>query len=195
MRGRRKGRWGSILSACGGCLALILYYHTAFGAEKKAFSPGNTLPEFKLVAPASADEQLYLGLKARKPFTLSQIPAKLIILEIFGVFCPHCRIQAPILNKIHNFIQRDQDLNNDIKIIGIAAKGNRDQVLTWKMYFRVPFPLFPDTKLHIWRKIGKPDTPCTLLMTPSGKVLSTHLGPTEDVEEFFRRIKEFHKQL
>ena len=181
-----------------GCIGFSVYCYQAYAAEKKegekVFSPGKTLPEFELGAPASPEEQQYLGLKKREPFFLSQISSKLIILEIFSFFCLHCRKQAPILNRVYKFIQEDPDLVNDIKMIGIAAKNNRDQVDTWKMYFHVPFPLFPDPKGDIWQKIGKPDTPCTLVLTASGEVLSTHLGATEDIEGFFREIRKFHKE-
>lgn len=172
------------------------YITQAYGAEKeKAFSPGKTLPQFTLGAPASAEEQEYLALEKREPFSLSQIPCKLIIFEIFSVFCLHCRRQASILNRIYEFVQQDPDLVNDIKMIGIAAKNKRDQVDTWKMYFDVPFPLFPDPRSDIWQKIGKPDTICTLVLTTSGKVLATHLGATQGIEEFFREIRGFHTQL
>lgn len=111
------------------------------------------------------------------------------------MFCLHCRRQASILNRIYEFVQQDPDLVNDIKMIGIAAKNKRDQVDTWKMYFDVPFPLFPDPRSDIWQKIGKPDTICTLVLTTSGKVLATHLGATQGIEEFFREIRGFHTQL
>jgi len=181
------------------CIVFVLYCYPAYGAEKKegdeAFSPGKTLPQFKVDAPASEKEQQYLGLKKHESFSLSQISSRLIVLEIFGVLCLHCRKQAPILNKIYKLIQEDPDLNKDIKMIGIAPKNKREQIATWKSYFRVPFPLLPDPEGDIWQKIGKPGTPLTLVLTHSGKVLSAHSGPTEDIEEFFREIKRFHKQL
>ena len=194
---QRRGLPGLLCLLC--CISFGVYCYQAHAAEKKqgdkAFSAGKTLPQFKLSAPASPEEQQYLGLKKREPFVLSQISSKLFIFEIFSFFCPHCRKQAPILNRVYKFIQEDPDLVNDIKMIGIAAKNNRDQVDTWKMYFHVPFPLFPYPKGDIWQKIGKPDTPCTLVLTASGEVLSTHLGATEDIEGFFREIRKFRKQL
>lgn len=179
------------------CIVLVLYWYPVYGSEKKgekAFSPGKTLPQFTLDAPASAKERKYLGVKEGQPFSLTQIPAKIVILEIFGVFCPHCRKQAPLLNKVYKLIRQDPDMRNDVKMIGIAAKGTEDLVGLWKKQLRVPFPLFIDPELDIWKKIGKPGTPCTMVLSQSGKVLSAHLGKMEDSGKFFSEIKAFYEK-
>ncbi|MBW1851223.1 MAG: TlpA family protein disulfide reductase, partial [Deltaproteobacteria bacterium] len=129
-----------------------------------------------------------------KPFSLAQVPAKLIVLEIFSVYCPHCRNQAPKLNKIYKLIQKDMELSPDIKMIGIAAASDQNKTDKWKTTLRVPFPLFADSEADVWKKLGKPGVPYTLLVSSSGKVLSTHSGVTEDTDEFFRHIKNILKQ-
>ena len=48
-------------------------------------SAGMTLPEFKLPAPASAQEGTYLGVKGSEPFTLSQIAGKMVIIDVINV--------------------------------------------------------------------------------------------------------------
>ena len=179
------------------CIVLVLSWCPVYGSEtkgEKAFSPGKTLPQFTLDSPASAKERKYLGVKEGKPFSLTQIPAKIVVLEIFGVFCPHCRKQAPLLNKAYKMIRQDPDMRNDVKMIGIAAKGTEDLVGLWKKQLRVPFPLFADPDLDIWKKIGKPGTPCTIVLSNSAKVLSAHLGEMEDSGEFFKEIKTFYKK-
>jgi len=181
------------------CISLGLSCYPAYGAQeaeetKPTISTGMNLPQFKLDAPGTVKEQQYLGLKDRKPFYLSQIPARLIVLEIFSFYCPHCRNQAPKLNKLYKFIQQNRDLSNDIKMIGITAAGDHKLVDKWKTSLHVPFPVFPDADTAIWKELGKPGVPCTLVMNKTGKILSIHDGVTEDIEEFFRQIKKFHKQ-
>ena len=79
-------------------------------------------------------------------------------------------------------------------MIGIAAKGTRDLVEVWRKQLRVPFPLFTDPKLAIWKKVGKPGTPCTMVLTNSARVLSAHLGAIKDAGEFFSEIKTFYEK-
>jgi peroxiredoxin len=179
-------------------MVLVLFWCPVCGAadEKgdKAFSPGKTLPQFTLNAPVSAKERKYLSVKKGQSFSLTQIPAKIVVLEIFQVTCHHCRKQAPIINRVYKLIKQDPDMRNDIKMIGIAAKGTEDYVGLWKKQLRVPFPLFSDPELDIWKKIGKPGTPCTMVLSNSAKVLSCHLGEMKDALKFFKEIKAFYEK-
>jgi peroxiredoxin len=186
-----------------GCLLaifvfLVLSGYPAFGSETKeeiqALTAGMNLPQFTLDVPASEKEKQYLSLKNPKPFSLSEIPAKLMVLEIFSVYCPHCQKQAPQLNKLYSLINQDSELSCDIKMMGIAAGADQSKTDKWKATFHIPFPLFADPKTEIWEKFGKPGVPLTLVVTNSGKIESTHAGATEDIEAFFREIKKLHKQ-
>jgi hypothetical protein len=190
------------LTACLFTLAVLscwgLNLPSAFGDEKKGkdkiLSTGKILPKFQLNAPGSLDEQKYLGLEDSEPFYWSQISAEIIILEIFSIYCPHCRQQGPVLNRIYKFIQEDAALKDGIKMIGVAAGGDQEKVGRWKTTLHVPFPLFPDPETTLWQKLGKPGVPCTLIFTKSGKILAIHYGATENTENFFREIKKLYEE-
>lgn len=160
----------------------------------KTISEGMSLPQFTISAPGSSDEQKYLGLKDMEPFSWSQVSAKIIIMELFSFYCPHCRKQGPVLNKIYKLIQQNTLLTNDIKMLGIAAGGDKSKVAMWKSSLHVPFPLYPDPDTSIWQKLGKPGVPCTLVVSSTGKVMAVHYGATEDTEEFFRQIKKIYEE-
>jgi len=187
---------------CFSCLACLIFiglcdYPTHAAEEEskpEVVSAGMKLPQITLDAPGSEKDMEYLSLKDPKPFSLPQVPAKLIVLEIFSVYCPHCRNQAPKLNKIYRLIQKDMELSPNIKMIGIAAGADQNKTDKWKATFRIPFPLFADSKTDIWKKLGKPGVPYTLLVSSRGKVLSTHSGVTENTDKFFRHIKDVLKQ-
>jgi len=187
-----------LLSILYSCVFWSLSCFSAAGTteseEAKTISTGMNLPQFTLDAPGSANELKYLGLEEVKSFNLSQIPAKIIVLEIFSIYCPHCRLQAPELNKVYNFIKQDSELSNGIKMVGIAAGAGKKEVDGWKKTLHVPFPLFPDPETTIWKKFGKPGVPCTLVVSNSGKVLATHFGHTENIEDFFRQVKKFYSE-
>jgi len=183
-------------------LSIWIYLTLSFcsaeeGDKPKAvttISKGMNLPQFTLEAPESKKERKYLGLTESKPFSVAQISAKIIILEIFGIYCPYCRRQAPQLNKVYNLIKQDPNLSSGIKMLGIGAGANKSQVNGWKATLHIPFPLFADKETTIWQKFGKPGIPCTLLVSNDGTVLAAHLGPTEDVEEFFLQIKKIYSE-
>jgi len=189
------------LTVCFFALAVIIFWGlnsvSALGDEKadkvEIVDVGMTLPQFQLNAPVSSSEQKYLGLEDSEPFSWSQISAKIIILEIFGIYCPHCRKQGPILNKIYKFIQEDPALKAGIKMIGVAAGGDQKKVDRWKTTLHVPFPLYPDPETTIWQKLGKPGVPCTLIVANSGKIIAVNYGATENTEDFFRQIKKIYE--
>jgi peroxiredoxin len=171
---------------------LILLTDSSSGAEK--VSPGSTLPHFALSAPDDPDVKQYLGLKNPGSFTLSQIPAKFLLIEFFSLYCPICHKQAPAANKIYKVIREDPALNKDIKILGIGTGNTQREVEAFKTNLRVPFPLFTDLDFKIHKKIGEPRTPFTILTTNRGKVLLIHSGVVEDIDEFIGRIKTIHKE-
>jgi len=63
------------------CLLLVLQVFSAFGAEEDKFPPGTQLPQFTVGDPDSLEVQKYLGLKNDGPFKLSDIAAKMVLVE------------------------------------------------------------------------------------------------------------------
>lgn len=176
------------------CILLFLFYFPSslYGAE--VIAVGKSLPQVLLDSPTSGEEKQYLGLKNLKSFSISQIPAKLILIEIFSFYCPICHKQAPIANKLYKFIQQDPELSKDIKMMGIGAGNNSKEVDAYKANFRVSFPLFCDPNYKIHKKLGEPRTPFTILANRNGKILLTHFGVIEDTDEFMSKIRKTLKQ-
>ncbi|MBW2568060.1 MAG: redoxin domain-containing protein [Deltaproteobacteria bacterium] len=174
------------------CILIGFSVNQASGAE--AIVCGIKLPEFTLDVSDSAKTRQYLGFKDIKNCNLSQIPAKLVIIELYSLYCTVCQKQAPKANKIYKCIQQDPDLSMDIKMIGIGIGNNQKEVIAYKMQFRVPFPLFIDPKFEIHKKFGEPRTPYTILASNSGKVLYTCYGEIKDIDDFLSQIRKFYKQ-
>ena len=179
------------------CFLLGLAGYLVQGSEAKetsgAISAGMDLPQFKLDTPRAEKDRQYLGLKKSKTFSLSEIPAKLIVLEIFSVYCSHCKKQAGKLNMLYNLIHHNPEFSKDIKMISISTGADRGKTANWKKALEVPFTVIADPYTEIHQKLGKPGVPLTLVVRNSGRVVSTHTGVTEDVEEFFRTLKELLK--
>ena len=56
------------------------------------------------------------------PYTISQIGAKLVLIEFLNALCPQCHANAPVLNRLYKVVQKDAALAKDVKIIGIRHR-------------------------------------------------------------------------
>jgi hypothetical protein len=63
------------------CILLILQVYSACGAEEDKFPPGTQIPQFTVGASDSPEVQKYLGLKNNGPFKLSEIGAKVVLID------------------------------------------------------------------------------------------------------------------
>lgn len=173
-------------------LVTVLCCGPAMGA--KGIPVGTSLPEFPMSMPDSAEEREYLGIKEAKTFTLSQISAKLVLVEFYSMYCPVCQRQAPRTNKIYKFIHDDPVLNKDIKVIGVGLTNKQQEIDIYKKTFRVDFPLIADPEKAIAEKTGIKDIPMTVLVDKKGKVLLSHLGVIDNMDDFLKEIRELHKK-
>jgi len=129
-----------------------------------------------------------------EPYTISQIDAKLVLIEILNAFCPHCQANAPEINRLYQVIQKDPDLARDVKIIGICCGNDKIQMDAFKKNFKVPFPLFPDENLAIAQAVGVKETPTMVLVSHSGKVLTSHSGEIKDFDGLLKELRENQKK-
>ena len=67
------------------CLLMATHSGLAF---TNAPVVGESLPTFKLPIPQGARAQRYLGLSGTGQFTIAQIKAKVVIVQIFSLYCP-----------------------------------------------------------------------------------------------------------
>jgi thiol-disulfide isomerase/thioredoxin len=131
---------------------------SAFAAEKP-LQKGELLPVINLPVPKSSDEKSYLGLPGGVSFKIPQIKAKVVIIEIFSMYCPHCQKDAPGINELYTLIENDPDLKKKVKLIGIGAGNTPFEVGVYKKTYAVPFPLFSDQDFTIHKALGEVRTP------------------------------------
>lgn len=86
--------------------------------------------------------------------------------------------------------QEDTTLSKDVKIIGIAIGNDKTQVDAFKKGVKVAFPIFPDDKFAIGAAVEVPETPSTVMVSNSGKMLSWHRGPIKDFDAFLKELRE-----
>jgi len=55
-------------------------------AESQAPAEGASLPAIRLPAPKDAGHETYLGVSGNKEFTVADIPAEVVIIEVFNMY-------------------------------------------------------------------------------------------------------------
>lgn len=155
---------------------------------------GASMPQIRMDSPSSQKDSDYLGIEARKPFSLGDIKASLIMIEIIGVYCPQCHKQRPHINRLFHRIQKDSDLSKKVKFIGIAAGATPMEVSFLVKEAKIPYPILTDEKFEIHKQLGEPRTPFNLVTTREGKVLWAHLGIIEDMNAFLSTLKSLAGQ-
>ncbi|MFZ2446868.1 MAG: TlpA disulfide reductase family protein [Syntrophobacteraceae bacterium] len=173
------------------CLLLVLQCHAAYGVQ-----PTEDLPpaKFALPAPESAQVQKYLGLKAMGPFSVSDIKAKLVVIEFLSALCPQCHVNAPVVNRLYKMMREDAGLA-DVKLIGIAVGTEKPQLDAYKKNFKVPFPIFLDENFAISASMDGVATPTTMIVSAKdGKVLASHVGVIKDFDGFLKELRALHKK-
>jgi len=110
----------------------------------KASTEVRSLPAFELPVPESSVDRAYLGLSGTGSFTPAQVHGRVLIIEVFDFYCPHCQAVAPLMDEVYRQIEGSESLRGKIKIIGIGIGDTTDEVRRFKEKYRVPFPLFAD---------------------------------------------------
>jgi len=155
-------------------------------------SKGGVLPVINLPIPKSLDEKDYLGLSGAGQFKIPQIKAKVVIVEIFSMYCPFCQKDAPRINELYQMIESNPELKTKIKLIGIGAGNSPYEVSVFKKTYAVPFPLFPDKDFVIHKAYGEVRTPYffAVKINDDGTHQVTHsqLGDFQGSEPFLELI-------
>ncbi len=178
-------RWGGF---CFLFLFLIWVPGAGFCGEK--LKPGGDLSGLVLPAPVSDTERGYLGVGDRDPFAVKDAAAKVIVLEILGVYCPQCHKQRPHINRLFHRVNKDPNLSKKVKFLGVAAGASAMEAAYYSKQAKVPYPVLPDEKFAIHKHLGEPRTPFNMVVSAEGRILYAHLGIIKDMNAFFSTLKE-----
>jgi peroxiredoxin len=174
----------------GSALAVVLILSVGWStfAANKPPQKGETLPSIQLPVPKSLVEKSYLGLSREGSFTIPQIKARVVIIEIFSMYCPYCQKDAPGVNELYQLVEKNPDLKKDIKLIGIGAGNTPYEVETYKKTYTVPFPLFSDQDFTIHQACGEVRTPYFIVVKmnedKTHQIVHTQLGDYPGAEPF-----------
>jgi peroxiredoxin len=145
-----------------------------------------------LPIPKNASEKSYLGLSGDGLFKIPQIKSKVVIVEIFSMYCPYCQKDAPGVNELYNLIEGNPEIKNKIKLIGIGAGNSPYEVEVFKKTYAVPFPLLPDKDFTVHKAVGEVRTPFFIVVKinedGTHQVVHSQLGGYPGAQSFLELV-------
>jgi hypothetical protein len=170
-------------------LGIMGWTGIASGQSTALPSKGSTLPRLILKAPESPEACAYLNVAAGKPFSLTDVGADLILVEIIGVYCPQCHKQRPHINRLYHRVQKTPNLAEKIKFLGIAVGASPMEAAYLVKDTHIPYPVITDESFAVHKQLGEPRTPFNLVTTRQGHVLWVHLGIIKDMNAFYDTLR------
>lgn len=174
--------------------AVVLMAASAVQASDLPPAAGEMMPSIILEAPVDPAAQKYLGVTGTESFDLTRIPAEVLILQVFSMYCPHCQREAPVVNRVYEIIEQTPRLKKRIRLVGIGAGNSAYEVGIFKEKFSISFPLFEDEDFVIHELLGEVRTPYFFVAKarPDGtrEVVYSRLGGLGDPQKFVERVVE-----
>lgn len=155
---------------------------------------GQRFPDLTFGGALSAEDRIYLGLTRPGPFTLKDIQARYVLLEIFSETCPHCILAAPGVNRLFRLIQANPGLRGGdgglarLKMLGVGFYGKPAAMEVWRIKYDASFPLIPDPQALVGKALDIPGVPTYVVLDRQGRVVFVHAGEIGSPEKFLRKI-------
>ena len=155
-------------------------------------SRGGTFPDAALTPPPEAKDREYLGLSpGATSFSLRQLKAEAVIVEVLDMYCPYCQKAAPQAEAIFSRIS-SLGLAGRVKVVAIALGNSQFEADTFRDRFGTPFPIVPDPGHVVRDALGRVPKPSFygLVAGPDGlRVITRQSGMFVDrkPEEFVTR--------
>jgi len=119
------------------------------------------LPELEFKVPADVVYKAYLGLTGKdgESFTVQDIDADVLLIELFSMYCPYCQREAPNVNELYGKMKQLPGDGPKVRIIGIGASNSQFEVEHFRDTYGVEFPLFPDKDMVQYKALKGAGTP------------------------------------
>ncbi len=152
---------------------------------------GRDFPDLRLPQPMTAEDAAYLGVRPDQPFSLSNVAADFLLLEVMSALCPHCQADAPDMNKVFAAIQ-EQGLGKNLKVLGLGVNNTEFELTLFRNKYGVGFPLVMDEEMAVVTQAGVVGTPTYFLLDLRGQsllVLHVVEGRMDSPERFLKTIR------
>ncbi len=176
--------------------SLTLVFGGLAKGSAKVAGFGDLFPQYTFDSPPASKDRAYLGLAEVGRFTIADIQADLIVLEVLNTYCTSCQKQASIYNRVFRLVEEDPVTKGRIKWLAVAVGNNETEVEAFRKEKAVPFPMLTDVHFEFYDVVGGPGgvrTPLTILVRKGergeGIVVESHIGFRRKEGEIFQDIK------
>ncbi|MGO9176750.1 MAG: TlpA family protein disulfide reductase [Desulfobaccales bacterium] len=135
-------------------------------------------------------DRLYLGLARPGEFTVMNIQARYLLVDIFSDACPHCTAQAPVVNRLFQMLSANPKLNDGtLKMVGVGYYGTPATMERWRGKYGARFPLLPDPGGKVFKTLEIYGTPTYVVLDSRGTVVYLFYGEIENPQRFMRELQ------
>ena len=176
-------------------VVLVAITLPGMASAKKTPAAGDRLIDMRLNSPETPGERAYLGIVENDSFDPTTITGRLLVIEIFSMYCPFCQREAPNVNRLYQAIEASDTLRGRVKMIGIGVGNSAYEVDHFRKHYQISFPLFPDEDFVIHQLLGEVRTPFFIIASigpnDNGRVLWTGAGTMDPLDTFINRLNGF----
>lgn len=149
------GLWGCLVGSAGDVL----------GEGPIDVRPGAAFPDLRFDALLVAADYPALGLPGTGgPFSLSDVPGDILVLEFFNKSCVPCQTQVRSLQAFFQYLE-EEGFTEQVRVLGVGAGNKLKYLPKFRAKRGLRFPIASDPTLDRWRTIGGPgNTPFTVVL-------------------------------
>jgi thiol-disulfide isomerase/thioredoxin len=137
------------------------------GSSVTTIAPGEREPAPEFGGPLLDDES--------DEFDLASARGDIVVLNVWGSWCPPCRKEAPALQTVH-----EELADEGVRFVGINIRDNTTDALRYEEEFGITFPSVVDSdgrRLLAFRDTLPPNAiPTTLVIDRDGNLAARVLG-------------------
>ena len=126
------------------------------------------------------------------PLSLAKYAGKVVVLNVWGSWCPPCRKEARLLGAAA------RELGGGAAFVGVNTKDSSpDQGLAFQRRYDVPYPSFFDpagrTLLAFHGTLNPSAIPSTVVLDPEGRVAASILGEVPSQQTLVDLVRDVQK--
>jgi len=114
---------------------------------------------------------------------LSELKGEVILLNFWASWCAPCRLEMPLLNKLHNKYKAI-----GFTVIGVNVEESISNAKDFLKENKVDFPILWDTKNTVSKQYSVQAMPTTVMIDRDGQVRYIHKGFQEGDERIYKKV-------
>lgn len=122
-----------------------------------------------------------------KPVKLSDFKGKVVFLELFASWCPHCVTEVP---RVKSDVW-DKYRERGLQVLGVGVRARKDPAKEAKGHVerhKVTYPVLVNADNSLYRRFGGRSVPTHVLIGRDGKLLYT--APGKSLDKMIKVLEE-----